>query len=65
MISWTHEENFDINFLKFKFRTYDNVVYNEIINILVCVRSLSSANKKMNNYYPNFKLKDCFYESEV
>ena len=46
MISWTHEENFDINFLKFKFRTYDNVVYNEIINILVCVRSLSSANKK-------------------
>ena len=67
MISWTDEENFDFNddFLKFKFRTGDNLVYNEIINISVCVISLSSVIKRKNNYYPNFKSKTCFYESEI
>ena len=67
MISWTDEEDFNFNddFFKFKFRTDDNLVYNEIINIPVCVISLSSVTKRKNNYYPNFKLKDCFYESEI
>ena len=39
MISWTDEEDFTFNddFLKFKFRTDDNLVYNEIIHIPVCV----------------------------
>ena len=62
MISWTDEENFtfDDDFLKFKFRTDYNLVYNEIINIPVCVISLSSVIKRKNNYYPNFKLKSCF-----
>ena len=67
MISWTDEEDFTFNddFLKFKFRTDDNLVYNEIIHIPVCVISLSSVIKRKNNYYPNFKLKGCFYESEI
>ena len=59
IVSWTDEENFDFNddFLKFKFRTDDNLVYNKIINIPVCVISLSSVIKRKNKYYPNFKLK--------
>ena len=67
MISWTDEEDFTFNnnFLKFKFRNDDNIVYNEIINILVLLISLSSAIKRKNNYYPNFKLKDCYYESKI
>ena len=48
IISWIDEENCDFNddFLKFKFRTDDNSVYNEIINIPVCVISLSSVIKR-------------------
>ena len=67
MISWTDEEDFTFNndFLKFKFRNDDNIVYNEIINIPVLLISLSSAIKRKNNYYPNFKLKDCYYESKI
>ena len=45
--------------------TDDNLVYNEITNIPVCVIPLSSVIKRKNNYYPNFKLKSCFYESEI
>ena len=53
------------DFFKFKFRTDDNLVYNEKINIPVCVISLSSVIKRRNIYYPNFKLQRCFYESEI
>ena len=51
MTSWTNEEIFDFNydFLKFKFRSHDNLVYNEIINIPVCVISLSTVIKRKNN----------------
>ena len=67
MISWIDKENFTFNedFQKFKFRTDDNLVYNEITNIPVYVISLSSVIKRKNNYYPNFKLKSCFYEDEI
>ena len=44
------------DFTKFKFRTDDNLVYNEKINIPVCVISLSIVIKKGNIYYPNFRL---------
>ena len=62
IISWTEEENFTFNddFLKLKFRTDDNLVYNEIVNIPVCAISLSSIIKRKNSYYPNFKLKKLF-----
>ena len=53
---------FGEDFMKFKLRTDNNLVYNEKINIPVCVISLSS--KRGNIYYPNFKLQECFYESE-
>ena len=50
--------------MKFKFRTDDNLVYDEKINIPICVISLSSVIKRKNNYYPNFRLQKCFYERE-
>ena len=50
--------------MKFKLRTDDDLVYNQKINIPVCVISLSSVIKKRNNYYPNIKLQKCFYERE-
>ena len=49
---------------KFKLRTDDDLPYNQKINIPVCVISLSSAIKRRNIYYPNFRLQKCFYESE-
>ena len=68
ILSWTDEENpFYLNndYLKFTLRTEDNLVYNEKINIPVCVISLSSIIKRKNNHYPSFKLKGCFYENEI
>ena len=67
MISWIDEEDctFNDDFFKFKFRTDDNIVYDEIINIPVSVISLSSVIKRKNNYYPNFELKDCYYERKI
>ena len=67
ILSWTDEEN-DLfimgeDFMKFSFRTDYNLVYNEKINIPVCVISLSCVVKKGNIYYPLFKLQDCFYEN--
>ena len=46
------------------FRTDDNLVYNKKINVPACVISLSSVIKRRNNYYPDFRLQKCFYESE-
>ena len=42
--------------MKFKFKINANVAYNRMINIPVCVISLSSIIKKGIIYYPNFKL---------
>ena len=70
IISWIDElkedDSFKLghDFTKFKFRTDDNLVYNKKINIHVCVISLRSVIKRRNNYYPNFRLRKCFYESE-
>ena len=58
---WINDEeeddsfNLGIDFMRFSFRTDDNLVYNQEINIPVCVMSLSSAIRKENIYYPNFK----------
>ena len=70
IISWIDDEveddNFNLgnDFMRFKFRTDDNLVYNQKINVKVCVISLSSVVKRGNIYYPNFRLQKCFYESE-
>ena len=36
-----------------------------MINIPICVISLSSIIKRKSNCYPNFQLKSCFYENEI
>ena len=51
------------DFVRFKFRTDNELVYNKKINIPVCVISLSCVVKKGDIYYPQFKLQDCLYES--
>ena len=48
---------------RFKFKTDDNLLYNEKINIPVCVISLSSVIKKDWIHCPVFKLQKCLYES--
>ena len=44
------------DFIRFRFRTDDDLTYNEKINIPVCVISLSSIIKKGHNYYVQFRL---------
>ena len=51
---------FGDNSLGFRFKTDDNLVYDEQINIPVCVISLSSVIKKENIHYPIFRLQRCF-----
>ena len=55
---------FDGNFMRFRFKTDDYLAYNKRINIPVSIISLSSVIKRKNNYYPNFKLQRCFYETK-
>ena len=50
------------DFMRFKFKTDDDLPYNQKINISVCIISLSSVIKRKNYYYPNFRLQKCFYE---
>ena len=52
------------DFMRFRFRTDDELEYNQKINIPVCVISLSCAVKKGDIYYPQFKLQHCFHGSE-
>ena len=47
---------FSNNSLGFKFKTDDNLVYDEKINISVCVISLSSVIKEKWIHIPVFKL---------
>ena len=51
------------DFMRFRFRTDGNLVYNQKINITVCVMSLSCIVKKGDVYYPQFRLQDCFHEN--
>ena len=54
---------FGDSFLGFRFKTDDNLVYDEKINILVCVISLSSVIKEKWIHFPTIKLQKCLYES--
>ena len=49
--------------LVFRFKTDDNLVYDEKINIPVCIISLSSVIKKDWIHCPVYKLQKCLYES--
>ena len=69
LLSWVDEledDSFRLGnyFLRFRFRTDDNLVHCEKINIPVFVISLSIVIKKKNIYYLQFRLQKCFYESE-
>ena len=48
--------------MKFRFRTDDDLPYNQKINVPVSVIPLSSVIKRKNVYHPNFRLQKCFYE---
>ena len=50
--------------MRFKFRTDDNLPYNQKINVKVCVVSLSSVIKRRDTYYLHFRLQKYFYENE-
>ena len=52
------------DFMRFRFKTDDKLVYNQKINVPVCVISISSVFEKGDWYYPQTELQDCSYESE-
>ena len=51
-------------FMRFRFKTNDNLPYNKKINVPVCVISISSVFEERNWYYPWDELQECFYESD-
>ena len=51
-------------FMRFKFKTDDNLVYNKKFNVPICVISISGVVKNGDWYYPQIKLQDCFYEND-
>ena len=61
----TEDESFIMgkDFMRFKFKTNDDLPYHRKINVAVCVISLSSVFKQGCWYYPQIELQDCFYES--
>ena len=59
----------EVNYCKcimiIKFKTSDDLIFNEIINILVCLTVTSSVFKENDDYYPQFLSHDSFYEYDV
>ena len=53
----------DCDYLRFRFKTDDELVYNKKINVPVCVISISSVAKKGDWYCQPFRLQECFYEN--
>ena len=51
--------------MRINFKTNDVLMFNEIINIPVCVTVVSSFFKENDEYYPQISLHDCFYEYNV
>ena len=51
------------DFMRFRFKTDDDLTNNQKINVLVCVISISSVFEEGNWYYPQIDLQDCFYEN--
>ena len=47
--------------MRIKFKTNDDLVFNEMMNILVCVTVVSSIFKENDEYYPQITLNDCFF----
>ena len=51
------------DFMRFMFKTDDNLPYNQKIDVKVCVISISSVFKERGWYYPQAELQECFYEN--
>ena len=69
ILSFTDEYEEDLfirgrGFMRFKFKTGDDFLYNTRFNVPVCVISISGVVKNGDWYYPQIKLQDCFYESK-
>ena len=71
LLSWVNEDeeaeifSLDTAFMRLKFKTDDELVYNKKLNISVCVISLSRVVEKGNIHYSQFRLQKCFYESAL
>ena len=52
------------DFMKIRFKTNDDLTLNKIINIPICVVTVSIIFKEDGKYYPQVLLQDCFYEYE-
>ena len=50
------------DFMRFRFKTDDKLVYKKKFNVSVCAISISSVIQKGDWYYPQFKLQECFYD---
>ena len=50
--------------MKIKFKTNDDLQLNKIMNIPICVITVSSIFKEDGEYHPQILLHDCFYEYE-
>ena len=51
--------------MRIKFKTNNDIVFNEIINIPVCLIVASSIFKENEGYYPQITLHNYFYEKDV
>ena len=51
------------DFMRFRFKTDDNLVYNKKTNLPVCVISISGLLKERGWYYKQIELQECFYEN--
>ena len=51
------------DFMRIKFKMSDDLPYNKMINIPVCVLIESSVFKENNSYHPQILLHDCFLKS--
>ena len=51
------------DFIRFKFKTDDKLVYNQKTNVPICIISISSVFGKGNWYYSQIELQNCSYES--
>ena len=52
------------DFKRFRFKTNVKLLYNQKINIPVCLISISGVVKKGDWYYPQAKLQDCLYKND-
>ena len=56
---------YDKHSMRIKFKTDDDLPYNKIINIPVCVIIVSSVFKELGSYYLQILLHSCFYEHDI